>query len=553
MISVLLIWIYMMATCYIIGYAALWLLAEKQGYCIKQKSSYLYAGITAVTVYAQFFSIFYKVGFLANAVLLFICVCCAFIFRKEFLKRLHTLRLTITPIKAGVMVFLFLLFSYGTSTGIIHYDTGLYHAQSIRWIEEYGIVPGLGNLHSRLAYNSSSFCLSALYSFGFLGGQSYHCCAGFLGFLLAVTCVERVSKSRFKKPNLSDLVRIMGIYYLLIIFDEMISPASDYFMVLSVFYIVIRWLDLLEEEEKSYIPYALLCVMGVSVVTIKLSGACILLLTMKPMLQMIRERRGKQIILFTGAGFLTAIPFLIRNVILSGWLVYPFTFIDLFQADFKIPKGMADYDSREIQVWGRGFSDVTRYNDSITKWLPEWAASLDAVNKVFLLMAISGIGLFLCYCLYAVKNKRKDMQDVLIVMGTMGVSFLFWLTSAPLIRYGCIYLWVFPTLVWGFGYLKVSGELDRYKFFMILLILLGAYKAVAFTTETVRNATGKYLLSQKDYENFETIPYEIEGYTFYYPKEGDRTGYEDFPASPIKAEVFLRGDTIEEGFKVSEN
>lgn len=553
MISVLLIWIYMMATCYIIGFAVLWLLAEKQGYCIKRKSSYLYAGITAVTVYAQFFSIFYKVGFLANAVLLFICACCAFIFRKEFLKRFHTLRLTITPIKAGVMVFLFLLLSYGTSTGIIHYDTGLYHAQSIRWIEEYGIVPGLGNLHSRLAYNSASFCLSALYSFGFLGGQSYHCCAGFLGFLLAATCVERVSKSRFKKPHLSDLVRIMGIYYLLIIFDEMISPASDYFMVLSVFYIVIRWLDLLEEKEKSYLPYALLCVMGVSVVTIKLSGACILLLTLKPMLQMIRERRGKQIILFTGAGFLTALPFLIRNVILSGWLVYPFTFIDLFQVDFKIPKGMADYDSKEIQVWGRGFSDVTRYNDSITKWLPEWAASLDAVNKVFLLMALSGIGLFLCYCLYAAKNKRKDMQDILIVMGTMGVSFLFWLTSAPLIRYGCIYLWVFPTLVWGFGYLRVSGGLDRYKFFMILLVLLGTYKAAAFTAETVRNATGKYLLCQKDYENFETIPYEIGGYTFYYPKEGDRTGYEDFPASPIKAEVFFRGDTIEKGFKVAEN
>ena len=83
---------------------------------------------------------------------------------------------------------LFFVFAYGASTGIIHYDTGLYHAQSIRWIEEYGVVPGLGNLHTRLAYNSASFCLSALYSFAFLGGQSYHCVAGFLAFLLAVVC-----------------------------------------------------------------------------------------------------------------------------------------------------------------------------------------------------------------------------------------------------------------------------------------------------------------------------------------------------------------------------
>lgn len=549
MVSVSLIWIYMIATCYIIGYGVLKLLSEKQGYYIEKESSYLYAGLMTVTVYAQFFSIFYKVGFLANSILLFICICCIRVFRKDFVRRLHTFRLTITPVKAGVIVLLFLLFAYGTSNGIIHYDTGLYHAQSIRWIEEYGIVPGLGNLHSRLAYNSASFCLSALYSFAFLGGQSYHCCAGFMAFLLAVTCAEGLAKGRAKKPQLSDLVRIMGIYYLLIIFDEMISPASDYFMVLSVFYIVIRWLDLLEKGEKSYIPYALLCVMGVSVVTIKLSGALILLLTVKPAMEMIKNKKTKQIVLFIGTGFLSALPFLIRNVILSGWLVYPFTFVDLFDFDFKIPKGMADYDSKEIQVWGRGFSDVAGYDDPITKWLPEWAASLDAVNKVFLLLALLGILLFAGYCIYAAWKKQKGMADVLLVMGTMGMSFLFWLTSAPLIRYGCIYLWVFPTLVWGYLYLKISPGFDRYKVFLIMLILVGIYKTGAFAAETVANVTGRYLLSQKDYENFKTISYELHGYTFYYPEEGDRTGYEDFPASPVKAADIFRGDTIEEGFR----
>ena len=44
----------------------------------------------------------------------------------------------------------------------MHVDTGLYHAQAIRWIEEYGVVCGLGNLHSRFAYNSAAFALCAL-------------------------------------------------------------------------------------------------------------------------------------------------------------------------------------------------------------------------------------------------------------------------------------------------------------------------------------------------------------------------------------------------------
>lgn len=549
MVSVILIWIYMIVTCYITGYGVLWLIAEKQGYSVKNKISCLYAGLTVITVYAQIFSIFYRVGCLANVILALVCCGLAFRFRKEFCSQLRMMQKSITPVKAAALMIIFLLFAYGTSTGIIHYDTGLYHAQSIRWIEEYGIVPGLGNLHNRLAYNSASFCLSALYSFAFLGGQSYHCCAGFMAFLLAIVCVGKCSKSRIKNPCLSDFVRIMGVYYLLNIYDEMISPASDYFMVLSAFYIIIRWLDLLEEKEKSYIPYALLCVMGVSVVTIKLSGAMILILTLKPLCQMIKEKRGKQIALFAGMGLAVAVPFFVRNVILSGWLVYPLTFIDIFNTDYKIPKGIADYDSKEIQVWGRGYSDVTRYDISITEWLPGWIASLDMVNKVFLILASIGILMFIIYCVYAVCRKRKDMADTLLVMGAMGAGFIFFITGSPLIRYGCIFLWVFPALVWGFLYLKISPAFDRYRIFMLGLIFIGVYKAGAFAIETSRMATAQYLIVQKDYENFETASYEIGGYTFYYSMEGDRTGYRDFPASPLKADMILRGDTLKEGFR----
>ena len=164
MISVILIWLYIMLTCYIIGFAAVKAMAGSADFKAGREISYLYAGIGAVTVYAQIFSIFWKVGLVANLVLLFVCILCLICFRKQYAKQLQTLRLTITPGRILPLAALFLLFAYGSSMGVIHYDTSLYHAQSIRWIEEYGIVPGLGNLHSRLAYNSASFCLSALYS-----------------------------------------------------------------------------------------------------------------------------------------------------------------------------------------------------------------------------------------------------------------------------------------------------------------------------------------------------------------------------------------------------
>ena len=41
------------------------------------------------------------------------------------------------------------------------FDDGLYHFNSIRWLNEYPIVLGLGNLHSRLAFNQSFFAYVA--------------------------------------------------------------------------------------------------------------------------------------------------------------------------------------------------------------------------------------------------------------------------------------------------------------------------------------------------------------------------------------------------------
>ena len=53
---------------------------------------------------------------------------------------------------------------------------------------------------------------------------------------------------------------------------------------------------------------------------------------------------------------------------------------------------------------------------------------------------------------------------------------------------------------------------------------------------------------RKDYENFETVSYEIEGVTFYCPVSGDQVGYQAFPSSPVKAGIRFLGSGIADGF-----
>lgn len=553
MLSVCLIFLYILLSAYLVGFSVLKCIAyfysEKNQEAVWRADSYVMAGLVALTVYAQFFSLFYKVGMSANLLLVAFCLFVIVIFRKKLQQESMEHFVKMPAGKKIFYLFLFLFFAYGASRGVIHYDTGLYHAQSIRWIEEYGTVYGLGNLHCRLAYNSSSFSLSALFSFAFLGGQSFHCAAGFFALVLAKVCSEISEAWQRKKLLLSDCVRIMGIYYLLIIYDEMVSPASDYFTVITVFYIIIRWLDLLEGEEKSPFPYGLLCLAGVYTMSLKLSAALILLLVIKPAAMLLKQKKVKDIFLFLCMGIIIIAPCLCRNVVLSGWLVYPFSVLDLFSVDWKIPKGIADYDAKEIQVWGRGIFDVSRYEESAVQWLPSWFSSQTALDKLFLLGGAVSLAVLAVSAGIILIKRKREWYDWLLAAITADFSFLFWLFSAPLIRYGCVYMWLAPIITLAGPALGIIKSKKIWNVVYLTLLVAGCYKLFAFGKETAAACDGQFLVMQKDYENFEAEEYEINGVTFYYPKEGDRTGYEAFPSSPVKAAIALRGDKIEDGFR----
>ncbi|MBD5459147.1 MAG: hypothetical protein HDR27_11325 [Lachnospiraceae bacterium] len=571
MLSVIFIWLYMAVTAFLLGYGILTGLSSFVSYRVKRWDSYVICGLAGAAVYAQFFSIFASVGLAADLMFIAICLLIAFLCRKrlrEDWKRLGGSRREESNfsgkkvfVKGLLSALLLLLYAYGASRGILHYDTALYHAQSIRWIEEYGIVKGLGNLHCRLAYNSASFALSALYSMAFLGGQSFHCAAGFLALVVASVCLKLGRAVKRKELRPSDFARVACIYYLLMIYDEMISPASDYFMVLTAFYLIISWMDLMEEKEKAVFPYAMLCVLGVFLMTIKLSAALIVLLVCVPAAVLLREKRWKEIGIYIGLGILTAAPFLIRNVLLSGWLVYPFTGLDLFHVDWKIPKGIAAYDAKEIQVWGRGYSDVTKFDMPVWEWLPTWFRGLGGMDKLFVLAAMLSVAVFVVRFFFWLVRKEREKSGKLFLEGVVSLCFLFWLFSSPLIRYGCVYVYLTTAVVWGDSCTELFGSARRKdrkagqyaeKACMLLIGLFLFYKAAAFGKEIFTSYVDDYWLCQKDYDNYETRSYEIEGLLFYCPVEGDRVGYESFPSSPAEAQIRLRGNGIGDGFRYAE-
>ena len=512
--------------------------------------SCLFYGLMVVTVYAQVWSLFGKVAALAHMILLLFCMIAGAFLLIKFRKAVKTIQ---NAGEYAVLAVLIILFAYGSSRGYIHYDTSLYHAQSIRWVEEYGLVRGLGNLQSRFAYNSAAFPLSALFSFKWLTGTSLHTVPGFMALLLTLESVKPVFYKEVRKDFMANLIRVAALCYVLSIFTEMISPASDYFTVVTIFYVLIKWFSLEEMAEQKARPlaYAMLCFVLFWAITMKLSAGALLLLIMKPLYLLLGKKNRqkywkRELSTYLLMGFIIVLPYLIRNYYLSGWLIYPLPSINLFQVPWKVPESMAVYDYQEISTFARGIS-VGQYGESLLTWLPGWFAGQTSFYKVFLLAAAVSIfmwAVMTCKMLYTDFQKNEGWC---FSTGILIVALLFWFVTSPSIRFGVAFVLCVPMLVFGKLYQR------RYRKNGLILVICGVllvYKLFTCLQSCGYYAKNDYWMWQKPYDQFQTATYKVDGQDIYYPVNGDQAGYDAFPSSerPREDLGLLDGATIQGGF-----
>ncbi len=576
MLLIFLDWLYILCTAFLLGFAVFRLVERLSGYKQENIFEIFFVGLAAATVYAQVFSLFSGVGAAANVILLLFCAAVLILWRKSIAELIVFKAFKSSGhIYKVILALLTLIWCYCTSRGYMHYDSDLYHAQSIRWIEEYGVVAGLGNIHVRFAYNSSFFALSALYSMRDIAGQSLHAVNGFIALLLSMEIASafKAVKSDGSKNIVRKCACIGAFYYLTLIYGEIVSPASDYCVMCVVFYIVIRWIAHIEEKEKSVAPYAMLCVVGVFAVTLKLTAGVILLLVIKPAYMLMKEKRVRETAAYILMGVLVLAPWIVRTAVISGYLLYPFPALDVLNVDWKIPAAEAANDAAEIRTWARGLYDASLVDVPAAEWfLPWFKNTLSALEKLFIIADIVCVAVTILLCVgFAIAVCRKDwgsralrvcsrllengsdFADKLLTLSTVAASYVFWQLSAPLLRYGYAYVFLLIALTAG---ILIEPLAKRRALFSRALLcaaaVLLAAKAYSLVGFIASYADKPYYVRQQDYGSYSLLSYEIDGVMLYYPESGDRVGYEYFPAIPRAVDVELRGDGIEDGFRMTE-
>lgn len=446
------------------------------------------------------------------------------------------------------------------------YDSGLYHIQSIKWIQEYSVVPGLANLHGRFGFNPNIFTIFALTSLKEIFKQEIFSVNFVIYSILVLHSINRIYKI-LKQEGFTNSFLLHSIVLFLILeqFMSLSSPTPDLISIVLPLYILT---NLPKNENgihsklnlENYFSSIILSVYTISVklATIPL---CILIL-----LLIIRYKfDGKKLLIVISIIFLILLLWLIRNVILSGYLIYPFSAIDIFNFDWKVPLNAVVSEKLSITGWarnpGEGYKEAAQMK--FWEWFPIWWNTISKLNRLFIVISfLSPIFIFI-YSLF--KKIKIDFQTFAILF-TSWIGVIFWILLAPDIRFGKAFLGVSaisPLLYFNFKInffpikiSKTSKQIILVFIFIIISVFLINRRTYNRCKNFIRENSAFFVRPKKIEipQNLEFKKIQMNDLEVFIPAEGDRCYDYEIPCMPYKNySLILRGKTLQSGFKYIQN
>ncbi len=564
MISSLLIWSYILVFAYIYGWTFLDIL--RKSFHLDEKANKVSAaiiillGLCGITAIACFFSLFINLGWLAQSIFFMVGLFLAWrIWKRHAFPSWRNI--TVPGLLAALALLIFLTILENGTHSAVNPDTGIYHAQAIRWIETYPAVFGLGNLHSRFAYNSSWLVLNAFFSFSFLGLRSFHVLPG--AFLLAAMLYflegpRQILAGRITLPNVFKLAVIPLVFYT--IGSEIPSPGTDLpadVLMWVVFALSLDWLEAQATEpvQGMDVNAILAFIFAFLLITVKLSAVMILLLAAFIFIRQFQLNKKIALKLLILPAIIL-LPWLARNLILSGYWIYPFPLVaGLSPAwDWKIPLDYVVNEERVITAWAR----IPRADASfvlglpLQSWMGEWFENLTMNRRLIVLAAIFSPLMFVAaYLMYLRKKSRSG--DFILIYSAAYCGLAFWLFKAPDIRFGygiliSVLLLAAAPLITFFLDKLPSQKTITFSAITLLILFQGVVLARSFDSNTFTSR----LVLPVNYVNPPSAPCSIHGYTLMCAEYYNSCGYDPFPCIPpgsVDTQVERRGPSLRDGFR----
>jgi len=217
------------------------------------------------------------------------------------------------------------------------------------------------------------------------------------------------------------------------------SPSPDPLFMILVFFVLIK---VIEQINQPYLKsqWKIISVLSFFCVIIKLSTLPVLLLLLVPIFfyRLTKNEKVRWLSFLFFTGIIIIVPWLARNVILSGYLLYPVPILDVFHFDWKVPLDQVIFERDHVANAPRLISNNWAYVQSLPfyekvyRWLPQvWFENPFNGTMVYIALLSPLIAL------PVLPGKKKPLMYVWLVAYA---GIWFWIYGSPDVRFGYPFL-----------------------------------------------------------------------------------------------------------------
>jgi hypothetical protein len=353
------------------------------------------------------------------------------------------------------------------------HDMGLYHLGVIRWAQQHPIVPGLVNLHYRLAFNNASLLYVAALDHGWWRGWAFQISSGVLVLMLGLTVAQGLVRWTVGSgPAITALVRSLLIMPIVDVATQhyFSSTITDIPAIALTIVAALGCLELVSARcQKDGLAFLSLCAVCAAAVCVKFStlvfcaflGLLGLFAWLRAADVAMRQRLG-----MTGVGIVLVVlllgPWMARGIILSGYPLYPST-IGAAPVDWHASEAAVDRVRIETRDWAK-WADRPPQDPSSLGWLSTWLEIRilppwylwEALTPA-LLVSVASLALLLRAWGEPAGFWRAGHAAMLLL--PCAVALVFWWYAAPDPRFGAQLFWFLAALTGAIA--VMAWRLDR--------------------------------------------------------------------------------------------
>ena len=442
------------------------------------------------------------------------------------------------------------------------YDSALYHQLSVRWLSEFGSVPGLANLHGRLGFNSSLNALAGIFSVPFgepIGREFANAATTFL-----VVCVLSQGL-RFKDSDVSGFCRSLyafGLltFVLMLAFSPCLSSpqpdvssaavavaASWYFFEFLVSY---RKDDALAGNHLFLIIAASVAAFELKLSYIGLVGAMVVVALRLALQRGTFSSHIRFCLLFAAV---MLVPWISCGYITSGCPFFP-SEIGRLGFDWAVPHELARLEKDAAFAWARAPGLPVVEVLGSWEWITPWAGRLLSNPLVVKpgLVAIVGSILLLARLLTPSRPRIERWWVILLIPSSVGLGF--WFLTAPDPRFAQATLWIFALNILLFPFLAEGGSNRSTRLVAVVLLTLVAAFDAGMGAVRLRHERKRLRLPNRVGGQIDLLARRTDsGLTVWIPKSVYEPGSAQLISTPpdrFNSRLELRGPSLRDGFRI---